>query len=150
MENLFSRKLKRFLPGCKEIKDISKCLSFSRHSPRPFSLLSKYFDQSPSLRLWFLSVMSLVQASPPRPRLLCDPVYAAFACGYVIRILIQHSQNWTLTHPLLPDSLLASYQKKWYLTDPAAQTRNLVLILNCVTFNPLHSACFFFFFLMLI
>ena len=136
MENLLSRKLKRFLPGCKEIKDISKCLSFSRRSPRPFSLLSEYFDQSPSLRLWFLSVMSLAQASPPRPRLLCDPVYSAFACGYVIRILIQHSQNWTLTHPLRPDSLLASYQKKWYLIDPAAQTRNLVLILNCVIFNP--------------
>lgn len=40
---------------CKEIKDIYNCFSFSRHNPRPSSLLSEYSCQLPSLGPWFLT-----------------------------------------------------------------------------------------------
>lgn len=53
--------------GCKEIKDISKCFSFSRHNLKPFSLLSKY---SP----WAISRPMIASHCCYWPRLLCqDP-----------------------------------------------------------------------------
>lgn len=59
------RKIKKNPLDCKEIKDVSKCFSFSRHNPRPFPLLSKHFHQWLSLGIWFLTLCLW-------PRLLCQ------------------------------------------------------------------------------
>lgn len=64
MENLYVQTNKNPL-GYKEIKVVSKCFNFSRHNPRPSSLLSQCFHQWPSLGKWFLTLCLW-------PRLLCQ------------------------------------------------------------------------------
>lgn len=136
------RKIKNPL-DCKEIKGSSKCFSFSRHNPRPFSLLSKHFHQWPSLGIWFLTLCLW-------PRALCQDSVSSVTLPtqhLLVDVSLEPQLNMVKTkffyssYPILFQFLIG---REWYPIHPTAWARNLVLILHSFTYTPSHIITVFF------